>query len=196
MEDIRLRIVFETEPSLAVQRELKARAEIFLRDAAPEVQLEMMQGTGSWWFDLIAKAVSVGKWLAPIAGAWVVKKVLDHASNMLPSRGEQEEPKSVTQLLDKEKKLLAPQGFAQVAEQAYIDEWKRSLESTLPRMNDLSDACQQIHPSPEITISFSRWSEVERIGVAYLFSKNSSGHSTFQVHVSDSREDLNSRLPH
>ena len=86
MTEVRLRIVFDTEPSHAAQAELRAKAEMFLREAAPGIELRMSQGAGSWWIDLCGTAPLVAAWLAPIVGAWTVKTALDYAyGRLIPS---------------------------------------------------------------------------------------------------------------
>jgi hypothetical protein len=77
MNTLTISVCFKDEPTPEEKEHLQSQLLTFTRVLAPDAEISVQSGKGSWWIQFVAVAIVPGTWLLLEMGSWAIGKVLD-----------------------------------------------------------------------------------------------------------------------
>jgi hypothetical protein len=181
MNELMLFARFDIAPSEQVQQQVEVAMKSFIREIAPDAELAVKTGYGSWWIVVSGIAVPVGGWLALQFAGWLVKKGFDHIAAKAKERAATRHADTSSQSTD----LPMLVGSAYDGQSSF-EKGLSQLAILLPKMNYLAESVGANQ------IVFGEWSQETGLGRVISLQRKEN-EVALNLYQTDSRDDFNSR---
>jgi len=187
MNEVRAFAYFSNTPSDEEKRIVEQKLRLLIEEAAPDAQVKVLSGDGSWWIVLWSIIEPVAEWLLSEFASWSFEKGMDkliegkpYKSVELPlvnntkpgGEGSSKDVDTSEQKLAKTNQISREQSQSLERLVAY----KKALENTGLGLQ---------------TFTVSEWSGERRCGRVIVFNETAQGSECF-MHQTDSKEDFDS----
>jgi hypothetical protein len=186
MNELRVFAKFKTVTT-EEKRKIETEMRAFLLDFAPQADLKIVSGSGSWWIMVSGIVLGVVGWIALQFASWSAKKGFDHLAAKATEVKNSENLKEKENTL--ERQALPVTTEPSIGEQVSREEAFSHLADMGSKLSGLAERVGANQ------ISFGEWSGVAGCG-RIVFIRRDGNELTLSVYQTDSREDFDSRTTH
>lgn len=188
MNTLTISVCFEEEPTHEEKGNLQSQLITFIRALAPDAEISVKSGKGSWWIQFVAIAMVPGTWLLLEIGSWAISKALDKLTDSVNTKrmdntvGEDEIDSPEGQRFD----IIIPK----------IQQERSSVPPSDPsdeiQSHAMSAFMEMFTNSGPASFSLSEWSDKHQRGSLMRVKHDGKGNLSVSAHKTDSYADFQS----
>lgn len=187
MNEVRAFAYFSNTPSDEEKRIVEEKLRLLIEESAPDAQVKVLSGDGSWWIVLWSIIEPVAEWLLSEFASWSVEKGMDKLIEGKPHKSVELPLVSNTKSSGEgSSKDVDTSGQKLAKNNQITQEQSQSLERLVACKKALENTGLGLQ-----TFTVSEWSSERRCGRVIIFNETAEGSECF-MHQTDSKEDFDS----